>query len=184
MIQKNTYFKNYYLLISKRFKLSQTCWHNILNCHWDICCVIYAFWVSLQLRMPTTFWWIGWKNSHNSKVMNFSYRGRVMQVRWTLSWTLFLAQINIDRLCLLPEATFIVLFAGHYVPQLAELVYDRNKRRKTYPFINLKGFIVRLTFILGLFSYILQIVWLRQEIWAWFVGSSKYLVLKYLMIFR
>ncbi|CAI9776176.1 unnamed protein product [Fraxinus pennsylvanica] len=33
-------------------------------------------------------------------------------------------------------------YAGHYVPQLAELVYVRNKKRKTYPFINLKGFIV------------------------------------------
>ncbi|KAL5700338.1 Serine carboxypeptidase-like 26 [Ranunculus cassubicifolius] len=33
-------------------------------------------------------------------------------------------------------------YAGHYVPQLAELVYDRNKDRTKYPFINLKGFIV------------------------------------------
>ncbi|KAI3469250.1 hypothetical protein Pfo_025913 [Paulownia fortunei] len=33
-------------------------------------------------------------------------------------------------------------YAGHYVPQLAELVYDRNKNRKKYPYINLKGFIV------------------------------------------
>ncbi|XP_010270860.1 PREDICTED: serine carboxypeptidase-like 33 [Nelumbo nucifera] len=32
-------------------------------------------------------------------------------------------------------------YAGHYVPQLAELVHDRNQDRK-YPFINLKGFIV------------------------------------------
>lgn len=33
-------------------------------------------------------------------------------------------------------------YAGHYVPQLAELVFDRNKNRSKYPFINLKGFIV------------------------------------------
>ncbi|XWS14246.1 hypothetical protein CRYUN_Cryun36dG0106300 [Craigia yunnanensis] len=33
-------------------------------------------------------------------------------------------------------------YAGHYVPQLAELVYDRNKDRTQYPFIDLKGFIV------------------------------------------
>ncbi|XP_059644759.1 serine carboxypeptidase-like 33 isoform X2 [Cornus florida] len=33
-------------------------------------------------------------------------------------------------------------YAGHYVPQLAELVYDRNKDRAKYPYINLKGFIV------------------------------------------
>lgn len=33
-------------------------------------------------------------------------------------------------------------YAGHYVPQLAELVYDRNKNKAKYPFINLKGFIV------------------------------------------
>ncbi|XP_057725930.1 serine carboxypeptidase-like 26 [Arachis stenosperma] len=33
-------------------------------------------------------------------------------------------------------------YAGHYVPQLAELVFDRNKDRNKYPFINLKGFIV------------------------------------------
>ncbi|XP_022760726.1 serine carboxypeptidase-like 26 [Durio zibethinus] len=32
-------------------------------------------------------------------------------------------------------------YAGHYVPQLAELVYDRNKDSK-YPFMNLKGFMV------------------------------------------
>lgn len=33
--------------------------------------------------------------------------------------------------------------AGHYVPQLAELVYDRNKDKKGKAYINLKGFIVR-----------------------------------------
>ncbi|XVF38922.1 hypothetical protein REPUB_Repub20aG0144200 [Reevesia pubescens] len=33
-------------------------------------------------------------------------------------------------------------YAGHYVPQLAEFVYDRNKDTTKYPFINLKGFIV------------------------------------------
>ncbi|KAE8690455.1 Serine carboxypeptidase-like 33 [Hibiscus syriacus] len=33
-------------------------------------------------------------------------------------------------------------YAGHYVPQLAELVYDRNNDRSRYPFINLKGFMV------------------------------------------
>ncbi|KAJ8767354.1 hypothetical protein K2173_017398 [Erythroxylum novogranatense] len=33
-------------------------------------------------------------------------------------------------------------YAGHYVPQLAELVYDRNKDAPKNEFINLKGFIV------------------------------------------
>jgi len=33
--------------------------------------------------------------------------------------------------------------AGHYVPQLAELVYDRNKD-KASTYINLKGFMVRI----------------------------------------
>ncbi|CAA0829427.1 Serine carboxypeptidase-like 33, partial [Striga hermonthica] len=34
-------------------------------------------------------------------------------------------------------------YAGrHYVPQLAELVYDRNKMTNKYPHINFKGFIV------------------------------------------
>ncbi|CAI9118918.1 OLC1v1020545C1 [Oldenlandia corymbosa var. corymbosa] len=33
-------------------------------------------------------------------------------------------------------------YAGHYVPQLAELVFDRNKYGSKYPHINLKGFIV------------------------------------------
>ncbi|XP_019248297.1 PREDICTED: serine carboxypeptidase-like 33 isoform X2 [Nicotiana attenuata] len=33
-------------------------------------------------------------------------------------------------------------YAGHYVPQLAELVYNRNKDSKKYPYINLKGLIV------------------------------------------
>ncbi|KAL5065583.1 hypothetical protein RYX36_027320 [Vicia faba] len=34
-------------------------------------------------------------------------------------------------------------YAGHYIPQLAELIFDRNKDRNRYSFINLKGFIVR-----------------------------------------
>ncbi|KAK6265233.1 hypothetical protein QUC31_016070 [Theobroma cacao] len=33
-------------------------------------------------------------------------------------------------------------YAGHYVPQLAELVYDRNNDGIKYPLINLKGFMV------------------------------------------
>ncbi|OWM88016.1 hypothetical protein CDL15_Pgr016589 [Punica granatum] len=33
-------------------------------------------------------------------------------------------------------------YAGHYVPQLADLIYDRNKDTSKYPTINLKGFIV------------------------------------------
>lgn len=34
--------------------------------------------------------------------------------------------------------------AGHYVPQLAELVYDRNKiKSSSYAYINLKGFMVK-----------------------------------------
>ncbi|KAE8731022.1 Beta-glucosidase-like SFR2 [Hibiscus syriacus] len=33
-------------------------------------------------------------------------------------------------------------YAGHYVPQLAELVYDRNNDTTRYPFIDLKGFMV------------------------------------------
>ncbi|KAK1390341.1 Carboxypeptidase [Heracleum sosnowskyi] len=33
-------------------------------------------------------------------------------------------------------------YAGHYVPQLAELIYDRNKDTSKHPYINLKGFIV------------------------------------------
>jgi serine carboxypeptidase-like clade 2 len=35
-------------------------------------------------------------------------------------------------------------YAGHYVPQLAELVYERNKDKKGKSYINLKGFIVRI----------------------------------------
>ncbi|XP_073008342.1 serine carboxypeptidase-like 26 [Typha latifolia] len=33
-------------------------------------------------------------------------------------------------------------YAGHYVPQLAEVIYEHNKDRRTYPYINFKGFIV------------------------------------------
>ncbi|KAL2571843.1 hypothetical protein AAZV13_17G033100 [Glycine max] len=33
-------------------------------------------------------------------------------------------------------------YGGHYIPQLAELIFDRNKDRNKYPSINLKGFIV------------------------------------------
>uniref|UniRef100_A0A0E0H9X2 Carboxypeptidase n=1 Tax=Oryza nivara TaxID=4536 RepID=A0A0E0H9X2_ORYNI len=33
-------------------------------------------------------------------------------------------------------------YAGHYVPQLADLVYERNKDKRASTYINLKGFIV------------------------------------------
>ncbi|KAI3988031.1 hypothetical protein MKX01_011820 [Papaver californicum] len=33
-------------------------------------------------------------------------------------------------------------YAGHYVPQLAELIYTRNLDSQNYPLVNLKGFIV------------------------------------------
>ncbi|PNY16203.1 serine carboxypeptidase 33-like protein, partial [Trifolium pratense] len=33
-------------------------------------------------------------------------------------------------------------YAGHYIPQLAEVIFDRNKDKTKYSFINLKGFIV------------------------------------------
>ncbi|KAK4801550.1 hypothetical protein SAY86_022037 [Trapa natans] len=33
-------------------------------------------------------------------------------------------------------------YAGHYVPQLAELIYNRNRDTSGYPRINIKGFIV------------------------------------------
>ncbi|WJX90770.1 hypothetical protein P8452_72636 [Trifolium repens] len=34
-------------------------------------------------------------------------------------------------------------YAGRYIPQLAEVIFDRNKDKNKYSFINLKGFIVR-----------------------------------------
>lgn len=37
---------------------------------------------------------------------------------------------------------YLLVITGHYVPQLAELVYDRNKDLDNNPYINLKGFIV------------------------------------------
>jgi len=42
------------------------------------------------------------------------------------------------------------------VPQLAELVYDRNKDKKGKAYINLKGFIVRIRirFMLQEFSFL------------------------------
>ncbi|MCL7045002.1 hypothetical protein MKW94_003055 [Papaver nudicaule] len=33
-------------------------------------------------------------------------------------------------------------YSGHYVPQLAELIYTRNSDPQNYPLVNLKGFIV------------------------------------------
>ncbi|XP_045810270.1 serine carboxypeptidase-like 26, partial [Trifolium pratense] len=33
-------------------------------------------------------------------------------------------------------------YAGHYIPQLAEFIFDRNQDTNKYSFINLKGFIV------------------------------------------
>lgn len=53
-----------------------------------------------------------------------------------------------SKLCLLYNAeekkSELPYAAGHYVPQLAELVYERNKKGK--PYIDLKGFIVRILF--------------------------------------
>ena len=37
---------------------------------------------------------------------------------------------------------FDLLFLGHYVPQLAEVIYDRNKKVQGDSRINLKGFMV------------------------------------------
>ena len=37
---------------------------------------------------------------------------------------------------------------GHYVPQLAEVVYDRNKHLEANQKINLKGFIVSIEKVL------------------------------------
>lgn len=39
-------------------------------------------------------------------------------------------------------------FTGHYAPQLAELIYDRNKVKPKDSSINLKGFIVRIILLL------------------------------------
>lgn len=40
----------------------------------------------------------------------------------------------------------LIFFTGHYAPQLAEQIYDRNKVKPNESFINLKGFIVRIYF--------------------------------------
>lgn len=36
------------------------------------------------------------------------------------------------------------LFSGHYVPQLAQVIYDRNKHASKHSYINLKGFMVKI----------------------------------------
>ncbi|KAL6519746.1 Serine carboxypeptidase-like 26 [Orobanche minor] len=58
-------------------------------------------------------------------------------------------------------------YAGHYVPQLAELVYERNKDTKKYPYINLKGFIVGNPETDDYFDYkgILEYAWSHSVIW-------------------
>lgn len=35
-------------------------------------------------------------------------------------------------------------FSGHYVPQLAEVIFDSNKHVSKADYINLKGFMVRI----------------------------------------
>lgn len=45
------------------------------------------------------------------------------------------------------EITYLVLrflsrFLGHYVPQLADFIFDENKNASKDKYINLKGFIV------------------------------------------
>lgn len=42
---------------------------------------------------------------------------------------------------------WVYTFTGHYAPQLAEVIYDRNKVKPKDSFINLKGFIVRLLYL-------------------------------------
>ncbi|GLT67212.1 hypothetical protein SLA2020_395370 [Shorea laevis] len=57
-------------------------------------------------------------------------------------------------------------YAGHYVPQLAELIYDRNKDRTKYPLINLKGFIVGNPVIDDYYDYngLLEYAWTHSVI--------------------
>ncbi|XP_010024824.2 serine carboxypeptidase-like 33 [Eucalyptus grandis] len=52
-------------------------------------------------------------------------------------------------------------YAGHYVPQLAELIYDRNKDTAKYTPINLKGFIVGNPVTNGYYDYkgLLEYAW-------------------------
>lgn len=49
-------------------------------------------------------------------------------------------------------------YAGHYVPQLAELVFDNNKDTHNYPYINLKGFIVSTHSISYIFIFLIILV--------------------------
>lgn len=39
------------------------------------------------------------------------------------------------------------IFSGHYVPQLAEVIYDSNKKVSKENYINLKGFAVKFSIV-------------------------------------
>lgn len=65
--------------------------------------------------------------THTSRPMRHSTTSNVFHTCSTILKTMTLT--NFDT-------------TGHYVPQLAEVVYERNKHLETYQHINLKGFIV------------------------------------------
>ena len=61
-----------------------------------------------------------------------------------LCWYLSLLFLPIFLFLILCSQTdlFLSFCKGHYVPQLAELIYERNKRSSKDSYINLKGFMV------------------------------------------
>lgn len=65
---------------------------------------------------------------------------RVSVLLTSVNYDLFLSQTHTTSIC--NHFFRCPYFPGHYIPQLAELVFDRNKDKTKYPFINLKGFIV------------------------------------------
>ena len=70
--------------------------------------------------------------------VTYSYWLSWQQHAWRNAAEVCLRYITEEEILELPYA------AGHYVPQLAELVYERNKDKKEKSYINLKGFIVRI----------------------------------------
>lgn len=52
--------------------------------------------------------------------------------------------INFLNIIIIIINHLFILLSGHYVPQLAELIHDRNKAATKDSYINLKGFMVRL----------------------------------------
>lgn len=93
----------------------------------------------------------GLGGSHNTNPMNFSFQEKAMQVS-TLKRNLNTCILLLTILDFWFPYFWYWLFPckGHYIPQLAEAIFEGNEKTSKENYINLKGFIV---------SILLNFIW-------------------------